>query len=94
VPVNVPWKLTKDKVVKYQSLELVGWYQTVPYLRLQSQTGWHIVIESYLPINGNHSGAYKRKSNIAEWVTQAWRRPVFVWTKMHMRKIMTDPHDD
>jgi hypothetical protein len=61
VPVNFPWKLTKDKVVKYQSLELAGWYQTVPYLRLQSQTGWHIAIESYLPINWNHSGAYKRK---------------------------------
>jgi hypothetical protein len=27
-------KLTKDKVVKSQSLELAGWYQTVPYLRL------------------------------------------------------------
>jgi hypothetical protein len=34
VPVNFPWKLTKDKVVKFQSLELAGWYQTVPYLRL------------------------------------------------------------
>jgi hypothetical protein len=34
VPVNFSWKLTKDKAVKYQSLELVGWYQTVPYLRL------------------------------------------------------------
>jgi hypothetical protein len=29
-------KLTKDKVVKCQSLELAGWYQTVPYLRLES----------------------------------------------------------
>jgi hypothetical protein len=28
------WKLTNDKVVKFQSLELAGWYQTVPYLRL------------------------------------------------------------
>jgi hypothetical protein len=26
----------KDKAVKYQSLELAGWYQTVPYLRLES----------------------------------------------------------
>jgi hypothetical protein len=34
VPVNIPWKLTKDKVVKFQSLELAGCYQTVPYLRL------------------------------------------------------------
>jgi hypothetical protein len=69
VPVNFPWKLTKDKVVKYQSLELAGWYQTVPNLRLQSQTGWHIAIESYLPLNWDHSGTYIRKSNIAEWVT-------------------------
>jgi hypothetical protein len=69
VPVNFPWKLTKDKVVRYQSLELAGWYQTVPYLRLQSQTGWHIAIESYLPMNWNHSGACKRKSSIAEWMT-------------------------
>jgi hypothetical protein len=37
VPVNFPEKLTKDNVVKYQSLELAGWYQTVPYLQLQSQ---------------------------------------------------------
>jgi hypothetical protein len=61
VPVNFPWKLTKDKVVKYQSLELAGWNQTVPYLRLRSQMGWHIAIESYLPINWNHSGALRRK---------------------------------
>jgi hypothetical protein len=27
-------KLTKDNAVKYQSLELAGWYETVPYLRL------------------------------------------------------------
>jgi hypothetical protein len=27
-------KMTKDRVVKFQSLELAGWYQTVPYLRL------------------------------------------------------------
>jgi hypothetical protein len=29
-------KLTKDNTVKYQSLELAGWYQTVPYLRLKA----------------------------------------------------------
>jgi hypothetical protein len=57
VPVNFSWKLTKDKVVKFQSLELAGWYQTVPYLRLQSQVRWHIAIESYVPANWNHSGA-------------------------------------
>jgi hypothetical protein len=45
------WKLTKDKVVKFQSLELAGWYQIVPYLRLESQVRWHIAIESYLPAN-------------------------------------------
>jgi hypothetical protein len=36
VPVNFSKKLTKDKVVRYQILELAGWYQTVPYLRLRS----------------------------------------------------------
>jgi hypothetical protein len=51
VTVNFPWKLTKDKVVKFQSLELAGWYQTVPYLRLESQVRWHIAIKSYLPAN-------------------------------------------
>jgi hypothetical protein len=29
-------KLTKDNAIKYQSLELAWWYQTVPYLRLES----------------------------------------------------------
>jgi hypothetical protein len=51
VPVNFPWKLTKDKVVKFQSLELAGWYQTVPYLRLESHVRWHIATGSYLPAN-------------------------------------------
>jgi hypothetical protein len=37
VPVNFSGKLTKDKAVKYQSLELAGWYQTVPYLRLKAK---------------------------------------------------------
>jgi hypothetical protein len=49
VPVNFLWKLTKDKVVKYQSLELIGWYQTVPYLRLESHVRLHIAMRSYLP---------------------------------------------
>jgi hypothetical protein len=61
VPVNFSWKLTKDKTVKYQSLELAGWYQTVPYLRLRSQMRWHIAIESYLPTNYSHSGNRKRE---------------------------------
>jgi hypothetical protein len=51
VPVNFPWKLTKDKVVRCQSLELAGWYQTVPYLRLESHVRWHIAMRSYLPTN-------------------------------------------
>jgi hypothetical protein len=59
VPVNFSWKLTKGKAVRYQNLELAGWYQTVPYLRLRSQMGWHIAIESYLPTNYNHSGVRK-----------------------------------
>jgi hypothetical protein len=54
------WKLTKDKRVRYQSLELAGWYQTVPYLRLGGQMGWHIAMKSYLPINWNHSGTCKK----------------------------------
>jgi hypothetical protein len=29
-------KLTKGNAVRYQSLELTGWYQTVPYLRVES----------------------------------------------------------
>jgi hypothetical protein len=29
-------KLTKGNAVKCQSLELAGWYQTVPYLRLKA----------------------------------------------------------
>jgi hypothetical protein len=29
--------MTKDKVVKFQNLELAGWYQTVPYLGLESE---------------------------------------------------------
>jgi hypothetical protein len=61
VPVNFFWKSTKDKVIRYQSLELAGWYQTVPYLRLRSQMGWHIAIGSYLPIGWNQSGTYERK---------------------------------
>jgi hypothetical protein len=61
VPVNFSWKLTKDKIVRCQSLELAGWYQTVPYLRLRSQMGWHIAIGSYLPIDWNQSGTYERK---------------------------------
>jgi hypothetical protein len=69
VPVNFSWKLTKGKAVRYQSLELAGRYQTVPYLWLGSQMRWHIAIESYLPANWNQSGVYKRKNNIAEWMT-------------------------
>jgi hypothetical protein len=29
-------KLTKGNIVRCQSLELAGWYQTVPYLRLKA----------------------------------------------------------
>jgi hypothetical protein len=61
VPVNFSWKLTKDNAVRYQSLELAGWYQTVPYLRLKRQTRWHIAIESYLPTICNQSGKRKEK---------------------------------
>jgi hypothetical protein len=60
VPVNFSWKLTKDKAVRYQNLELAGWYQTVPYLRLKSQMGWHIAIKSYLSKIHDHSRNHKR----------------------------------
>jgi hypothetical protein len=50
VLVNFSWKLTKDKIVRCQSLELAGWYQTVPYLRLESHVRWHIAMRSYLSI--------------------------------------------
>jgi hypothetical protein len=51
MPVNFPWKLTKDRVVRCQSLELPGWYQIVPYLQLESHVRWHIAMRSYLPAN-------------------------------------------
>jgi hypothetical protein len=41
-------KLTKDKTVKYKSLELVVWYQIVPYLQLESHVRRHIATISYL----------------------------------------------
>jgi hypothetical protein len=41
-------KLTKGNAVRCQSLELAGWYQTVPYLRLGSHVWWHIAMRSYL----------------------------------------------
>jgi hypothetical protein len=52
-------------------LELAGWYQTVPYLRLRSQMGWHIAIESYLPMNYNHSGTRKGEKVI---LPNGWRK--------------------
>jgi hypothetical protein len=50
VPVHFPWKLTKDKVVKFQSLELAGWYQTVPYLRPEKPCG---MTYSYRELSAN-----------------------------------------
>jgi hypothetical protein len=41
-------KLTKGNAVRCQSLELAGWYQTVPYLQLGSHVRWHIAMRSYL----------------------------------------------
>jgi hypothetical protein len=51
-------KLTKDKAVKYQSLELTGWYQTVPYLRLESHVRWHIAMRSYLSTGWKSFGSF------------------------------------
>jgi hypothetical protein len=53
------WKLTKDKAVKYQSLELAGWYQTVPYLRLESHVRWHIATRSYLSTGWKSFGSFR-----------------------------------
>jgi hypothetical protein len=53
------WKLTKDKAVKYQSLELAGWYQTVPYLRLESHVRWHIATRSYLSTSWESFGSFR-----------------------------------
>jgi hypothetical protein len=52
-------KLTKDKAVKYQSLELAGWYQTVPYLRLESHVRWHIAMRSYLSTGWKSFGSFR-----------------------------------
>jgi hypothetical protein len=94
VPVNFSWKLTKDRAVRYQSLELAGWYQTVPYLRLKSQIEWHIAIESYLPTNYNHSGTRKgEKVTLPNgWCKHDSDRSLFEQGCMH--EAMTDPHED
>jgi hypothetical protein len=52
-------KLTKDKAVKCQSLELAGWYQTVPYLRLESHVRWHITMRSYLSTGWKSFGSFR-----------------------------------
>jgi hypothetical protein len=44
-------KVTKDEKQLDKNLKLAGWYQTVPYLRLQSQSKRHIATASYLPAN-------------------------------------------
>jgi hypothetical protein len=41
-------KLTKDEKQLDENLELAGWYQTVPHLRLESQVKRHIATTSYL----------------------------------------------
>jgi cell division FtsZ-interacting protein ZapD len=41
-------KLTKDDKQLDKNLELAGWYQTVPYLRLESHVKRHIATKSYL----------------------------------------------
>jgi cell division FtsZ-interacting protein ZapD len=41
-------KLTKDEKQLDKNLALVGWYQTVPHLQLESQVKRHIATTSYL----------------------------------------------
>jgi hypothetical protein len=74
VPVNFPWKLTKDKVVKFQSLELAGWYQTVPNSRLEKPCE---MTYSYKKLSASKLETIREledvKQSIAERMTQAWR---------------------
>jgi hypothetical protein len=79
VLVNFPWKLTKDKVVNLQSLELVGWYQTVPYLQPKSQVRWHI--EAICQQTKNHSGASECKTEHSRTddVSMTKNRSLFKW---------------
>jgi hypothetical protein len=59
---SISLKLTKSNIVRCQSLELAGWYQTVPYLRLKPCE----VTYSYEKLSVNrlkkHSGALKRET--------------------------------
>jgi hypothetical protein len=48
VPVNFSWNWQRKQNSQITNLELVGWYQTVPYLRLESQSKWYIATISYL----------------------------------------------
>jgi hypothetical protein len=40
-------------------LELAGWYQTVPYLRLESHVRWHIATRSYLSTGWKSFGSFR-----------------------------------
>jgi hypothetical protein len=66
------FKLTKDKVIKFQSLELAEWYQTVPYLRLEKPCE---MTYSYKKLSASKLETIRElqsvKQNIAEWMTQA-----------------------
>jgi hypothetical protein len=71
VPVNFSWKLTKDKAVRYQSLELAEWYQTVRYLRLQSQIG---MTHSYRKLSANKLKAIRELIKGKVTLPNGWRK--------------------
>jgi hypothetical protein len=60
----------KDKVVKFQSLELAGWYQTVPYLQLEKPCE---MTYSYKKLSASKLETIRKlqsvKQNIAERMT-------------------------
>jgi hypothetical protein len=63
-------KLTKDKTQLDKNVELVGWYQTVLHLRLESQVKRHIDTTSYLSAVWTSFGSSKHeKQDIAECMT-------------------------
>jgi hypothetical protein len=70
MPVNFSWKLTKDEVVKFQSLEFARWYQTVPYLRLEKPCE---MTYSYKKLSASKLETIRKlqsaKQNIAERMT-------------------------
>jgi hypothetical protein len=83
-------KLTKDEKQLDKNLELVGWYHTVPYLRLESQVKRHIATTSYLSTFEHHSGALNMKTGYSQMHDISMMKDRS-WFKQHCsHMIMTD----